>query len=170
MTVTVEKLTRFCLAGLFLLFAGACDDLNTPVPTAPSPIPPPRASDFNIAGHWEATSIQGRRIAFDVTAGGRVVNGRINLHHECTDGRWRVTFDGFEARIVDNAFLTTVDWENKDKKIIRVGSYTISGRFEGRSIVVGGLINSVNDIRKNEEPTGTVCTTVDVAFEGNKEE
>ena len=98
------------------------------------------------------------------------MNGRINLHHECTDGRWRVTFDGFEARIVDNAFLTTVDWENKDKKIIRVGSYTISGRFEGRSIVVGGLINSVNDIRKNEEPTGTVCTTVDVAFEGNKEE
>ncbi len=99
------------------------------------------------------------------------MNGRINVHHECSDGRWRVTFDGFEARIVDNAFLTTVDWQNTDKKIIRTGSYTISGRFEGRNIVRGGLISSVNDIRrKNEEPTGEVCTTVDTAFEGNKEE
>ena len=160
----------FLYALVLSLLAISCDDLNTPIPTATEPIPPPRPSDVNIAGHGEASSTPGRRIAFDVTAGGRVVNGRINLHHECTDGRWRVTFDGFEARIVDNAFLTTVDWENKDKKIIRVGSYTISARFEGRNIVVGGLINSVNDIRKNEEPTGTVCTTVDVAFEGNKEE
>ena len=158
------------LVCLLLVSFTSCDDLNTPIPTATEPIPPPHASDFNIVGHWEATSTQGRRIAFDVTSGGRVVNGRINIHHECTDGRWRVTFDGFEARVVDNAFLTSVDWENKERKIIHAGSYTISGRFESRNIVVGGLINSVNDIRKNEEPTGEVCTTVDVAFEGNKDE
>ena len=153
-----------------LAFVSSCDDLNTPLPAAPGEVPPLPPSDFNIVGHWETSSTQGRRIAFDVTSGGRIVNGRINIHHKCTNGRWRVTFDGFEARIVDNAFLTTVDWENKEKKITRAGSYTISGRFESRNIVRGGLINSVNDIRQDDDPTGTVCTTVDVAFEGNRDE
>ena len=150
------------------LLSVSCDDLNTPLPAAPGPIPPPRPSDFNIVGHWEAESTQGRRIAFDVTSRGRVVAGRINIHHECSDGRWRVTFDGFNAPIVDNAFLVTVNWENKDRKITRAGSYTISGRFEGPHVVRGGLINSVDDIRKDDDPTGTVCTTVDVAFEGER--
>lgn len=160
---------RFSLFLCVLLVSfTSCDDLNTSLPAAPSEVPPPRPSDFNIVGHWEASSDQGRRISFDVTSGGRVVAGRINIHHECTDGRWRVTFDGFNAPIVDNAFLVTVNWENNDGKITRAGSYTISGRFEGPHVVRGGLINSVDDIRKDDDPTGEVCTTVDVAFEGGR--
>ncbi len=100
-----------------------------------------------------------------------IFNGRINAHHECQSGRWRVTFDGFEAQVVDNAFLVTVDWENHDGRVERVGSYTVSGRFEGRNLVRGGFISSVNDIRRrNEQPNGDVCTTVQVSFEGVKEE
>jgi hypothetical protein len=152
------------------LFSTSCDEFNEPLPTGTGPIPPPPASDFNIVGHWEADSTQGRRIAFDVTEDGEVINGRINLHHDCSDGRWRVTFDGFEAQVVDNAFLTTVDWRNTDKNVVRTGAYTISGRFEGTTLVRGGLINSVNDIRKNERPPGDVCTTIQTSFEGNKEE
>ena len=149
----------------------ACDDLNTSLPAAPDPVAPPAASEFNIQGHWEAESTQGRRVAFDVNPNGKVFNGRINVHHECQSGRWRVTFDGFEAQVVDNAFLVTVDWENHDGKIERVGSYTVSGRFEGRNLVRGNLISSVNDIRKkNEQPNGDVCTTVQVSFEGNKDD
>src|SRR3972149_3289546 len=99
--------------GIFLvgLLAGSCDELQEPLPATPDPIPAPAASDFEITGHWEAESTQGRRIVFSVTENGRVINGRIKLHHDCASGRWRVTFRGFEALIVDNAFLTTADWE-----------------------------------------------------------
>ena len=155
----------FCL---LLACSTSCDDLNTALPESPGEIPPPPPSDFKLVGHWEAESTQGRRIAFDVITGRRVVNGRINIHHECTDGRWRVTFDGFNAAIVDNAFLVTVNWENNDGGITRAGSYTISGRFEGPHVVRGGLINSVDDVRKDDDPTGDACTTVDVAFEGGR--
>jgi len=159
--------------GLCLLAASAivaCDELQEPLPAAPDPIPPPAVSDFLIQGHWEAESTQGRRIAFDVNPNGKVFNGRINAHHECQSGRWRVTFDGFEAQVVDNAFLVTVDWENHDGRVERVGSYTVSGRFEGRNLMRGGFISSVNDVRRNDQPNGDVCTTVQVSFEGNKEE
>ena len=161
-----------CLGAIVLgLLVVSCDELKAPLPAAPDPIPPPRASDFPIQSHWEAESTQGRRIAFDVNPNGKVFNGRINAHHECQSGRWRVTFDGFEAQVVDNAFLVTVDWENHDGGVERVGSYTVSGRFEGRNLVRGGFISSVNDIRlRNEQPNGDVCTTVQVSFEGNKEE
>ena len=158
--------------GLLIFLAGAsCDELKEPLPAATDPIPPPAASDFPIQGHWEAESTQGRRIAFDVNPNGKVFNGRINVHHECQSGRWRVTFDGFEAQVVDNAFLVTVNWENHDGRVERVGSYTVSGRFEGRNLMRGGFISSVNDVRKkNEQPNGDVCTTVQVSFEGAKEE
>ena len=159
--------------GLVIMMAAAvaCDDFEEPLPAAPGPIPPPAASDFNIQGHWEAESTQGRRIAFDVNPNGKIFNGRINVHHECQSGRWRVTFDGFEAQVVDNAFLVTVDWENHDGRTERVGSYTVSGRFEGRNLMRGNFISSVNDVRQpNEQPNGDVCTTVQVSFEGTKEE
>jgi hypothetical protein len=163
--------TFLCVAVVVTFAATACDEFNTPVPPRPSPLPDPRPSSFAITGHWEATSTQGRRIAFDVNSNGRVINGRINLHHECSDGRWRVTFDGFQAQVVDNTFITTVDWEAKDNGVTYAGSYTISGRFEARNIVKGGLLNSVNDIRKkNEQPTGIVCGTVEESYEGNKEQ
>jgi hypothetical protein len=154
-----------------VLAVASCDDLKEPLPAAPGPVPTPPASEFNIQGHWEAESTQGRRISFDVNPNGKVFNGRINVHHECQSGRWRVTFDGFEVQVVDNAFLVTVDWENHEGKVERVGSYTVSGRFEGGNLVRGNLISSVNDIRKrNEQPNGDTCTTVQVSFEGNKEE
>jgi len=164
------SLSRWLGIVMVCLVAGSCDELQEPLPAAPDPIPPPAASDFLIQGHWEAESTQGRRIAFDVNPNGKVFNGRINAHHECQSGRWRVTFDGFEAQVVDNAFLVTVNWENHDGRVERVGSYTVSGRFEGRNLMRGGFISSVNDVRRNDKPNGDVCTTVQVSFEGNKEE
>ena len=154
------------------LLAVSCDELKAPLPAAPDPMPPPAASDFSIQGHWEAKSTQGRSITFNVTEIGRVKNGRIKLHHDCASGRWRVTFRGFEAKVVDNAFITTVDWElvNEGNGLTRAGSYTISGRFESNNVVRGAVINSVNDIRRFEQPTGDFCTTTQVFFEGAKEE
>lgn len=154
-----------------LLAAGvlSCDDLKEPVPTANSPVPPPPASQFNITGHWQASSDQGRSIRFDVTENGRVTNGRINLHHDCNNGRWRVTLDGFEAQVVDESFLTTYNWKNEDNGIIREGTMTVSGRFESDRLVKGAFINSVNDVRKGEDPTGEVCPAIEGTFEGNKQ-
>jgi hypothetical protein len=159
------------LAGFVLAGVLSCDDLREPVPVAPGPVEPPAPSQFNIVGHWEATSTQGRRIAFDVTRDGRVVNGRINLHHDCNTGRWRATFDGFEAQVVDSSFITTMNWTANDSGLVRQGSVTVSGRFESNDIVKGGFIDSVNDVRwsKNNQPTGDVCPTIQGSFEGNKE-
>jgi hypothetical protein len=149
----------------------SCDDLKEPVPTAPGPVPPPAPSQFDIAGHWEATSTQGRRIAFDVTKDGMVVNGRINLHHDCNTGRWRATFDGFQAQVVADAFITTMNWKANDDGLVREGSVTVSGRFESDNVVRGGFIDSVDDSRwsKTNQPSGVVCPTIQGSFEGNKE-
>ena len=158
------------MLGFIALFAMAisCDDLKNPPPTAPE-VPPPPPSQYKIEGHWEADSSQGRRIAFDVDDQGKVVNGRINLHHDCNTGRWRTTLDGFEAQIVDDVFITTNNWSNYEGGINRKGTVTISGRFEGNRLVHGGFINSVNDSRfEDQQPTGEVCPTVQATFEGTR--
>jgi hypothetical protein len=170
----MRKRTRnriWILAGPLLAALLSCDDLKDPPPTAPGPVPPAAPSQFDIAGHWEATSTQGRRIAFDVTKDGMVVNGRINLHHDCNTGRWRATFDGFEGQVVDDAFYTTMNWKANDAGLVREGSVTVSGRFESDDVVKGGFIDSVTDVRWNEnnQPTGDVCPTIQGSFEGNKE-
>jgi len=157
------------LSFLILLGGVACEELKEPLPTAPLPQPPPGFSQFQIVGHWEATSSQGRRIAFDVTSEGRVVNGRINLHHDCNTGRWRATFDGFNADIVDDAFLTSFNWGSNEDGLTRVGFTTVSGRFEGDRTVKGGFIDSVNDARKNGVPTGDVCPPIQGSYEGTRE-
>jgi hypothetical protein len=151
-----------------LLFALACEELKEPVPTAPGPVPPPAFSRYQIVGHWEATTDQSRRIAFDVTPDGRVINGRINVHHDCNNGRWRVTFDGFAADVVDDGFLTTFHWRNTENDIVRSGTMTVSGRFEADREMRGGFINSVNDVRSHEEPTGEVCPAIDGTYVGER--
>ena len=130
------RLTRYALLILVLAPWLSCDDLKEPVPTANSPVLPPPPSRDHVQtphtdlGHWQASSDQGRSVAFDLTDNGQVVNGRINLHHDCNTGRWRVTLDGFEAQIVDESFLTTYNWKNDDNGTIREGTMTVSGRFE----------------------------------------
>lgn len=157
------------LSFLILLGGVSCEELKEPLPTAPLPQPPPAFSQFQIVGHWEATSSQGRRIAFDVTSEGRVVNGRINLHHDCNTGRWRATFDGFNADIVDDAFLTSFNWGSDENGLVRDGFATVSGRFEADRTVKGGFIDSVNDARKNGVPTGDVCPPIQGSYEGTRE-
>jgi len=163
------RLIRYALLILVLAPWLSCDDLKEPVPTAHSPVPPPPPSQFDITGHWQASSDQGRSIAFDVTESGQVINGRINLHHDCNTGRWRVTLDNFEAQIVDESFLATYNWKNDENGIIREGTMTVSGRFESNRLVKGAFINSVNDVRNNDQPTGEVCPAVEGTFEGNKQ-
>ena len=163
------RLIRYALLILVLAPWLSCDDLKEPVPTAHSPVPPPPPSQFDITGHWQASSDQGRSIAFDVTESGQVINGRINLHHDCNTGRWRVTLDNFEAQIVDESFLATYNWKNDENGIIREGTMTVSGRFESNQLLKGAFINSVNDIRKKDVPTGEVCPAVEGTFEGNKQ-
>jgi hypothetical protein len=150
------------------LLALSCDRYQEPLPVAPSPTPP-AFSHFQIVGHWEATSNQGRRVAFDVTPEGRIMNGRINLHHDCNTGRWRSTLDGFQVEVVDDSFITTFNWANEDGGVIRTGTMTVSGRFEGDRAVKGGFIDSVNDVRKNDLPTGDVCPSIEGTFEGTRE-
>jgi len=164
-------MTRQLFAVLAIVFvcAVSCEDLNEPLPTASPPPPPPGFSQFQIVGHWETTSSQGRRIAFDVTSEGRVVNGRINVHHDCLTGRWRATFDGFNADIVDDGFLTSFNWGSNEDGLVRVGFMTVSGRFEGDRSVKGGFINSVNDVRMNDDPTGDVCLPIEGSYEGTRE-
>ena len=154
---------------LIPLLALSCDELKAPLPTSPPPPPPPGFSRFQIVGHWETTSSQGRRIAFDVTSEGRVMNGRINVHHDCNTGRWRATFDGFNADIVDDGFLTTFNWGSNEDGLVRTGTMTVSGRFEGDRSVKGGFINSVNDVRMNDDPTGDVCPPIEGSYEGTRE-
>lgn len=155
-----------------LLFS--CDDLKDDLPTTPPPPELPSFSQFDVVGHWESSSDQGRRIAFDVTSDGYVVNGRLNFHHECNVGRWRATLDGFTAKIVDDGFLTTADWRASGNGSILAGmtlsgTYTISGRFESDGIVRGSLISAVTDVRNNEQPTGVVCETIHTPYDGEKE-
>ena len=159
---------------LLLLGVVCCDDFQEPLPIAPSPPPPPGFSEFQIVRHWEATTDQGRRIAFDVTADGRVENGRLNFHHDCNVGRWRATIDGFATEIVDNGFLTTVNWRRSGNGSILAGltlsgAFTVSGRFESDDRMIGGLISAVTDVREREQPTGVVCPTIHVPFDGEKD-
>lgn len=168
--MTRESLVRWVLAVVVSMGAISCNELRDAPPAAPGPVPTPAASRYDIAGHWEATSFQGRRIAFDVTADGQVVRGRVNLHHDCNTGRWRATFDGFTAPIVDDAFIGTMNWKANDNGLTREGSLTVSGRFEGDAVMRGGFINSVKDIRAtNEQPTGEICPTISGNYEGTKE-
>ncbi len=168
----MRHLRYFCATLVTASFAFAsfgCDELKNPAPTANTPAPPPPPSQYNIKGHWEAESSQGRRIAFDVDADGKVSDGRINLHHDCNTGRWKATFDGFEAQVVDDVFITTMDWRAHDGPVIRRGRVTISGRFESNRLVTGGFIDSVNDSRaENEKPSGGICPTIQGTFEGDK--
>lgn len=152
-----------------LALALSCEELKEPLPAAPTPPPLPSFSQFRIVGHWEATSNQGRRIAFDVTSDGRVMNGRINLHHDCITGRWRATFDGFEVEIVDDGFLTTFNWHSVEDGVTRVGTTTVSGRFEGDRSVKGGFVSSVNDVRMGGEPTGDLCFSLEGSYVGERE-
>ena len=161
-------------AALLVVLGVSCNDLNEPLPTAPTPPPPLGFSQFRIVGHWEAVTEQGRRIAFDVTGDGRVVNGRLNFHHECNVGRWRATIDGFTAEIVDDAFLTSFDWRRSGNGSILAGltlsgAYTVSGKFDSDFRMRGGLIDAVTDVRENEQPTGVVCQTIHVPFDGEKD-
>jgi hypothetical protein len=166
-----KTIGRSVLAGFFVFGVFSCDDLTTPTPPANEEVPPPAPSQYNIVGHWEATSSQGRRIAFDVTEDFQVVNGRINLHHDCNEGRWRATFDGYQATIVDDAFITTMNWRSNDNGLVREGRVTVSGRFLSNTVVQGGFIDSVEDVRLavNNQPTGQVCATAQGSFEGNKQ-
>ena len=157
-----------------LLGVVGCNEFQEPLPTAPTPPPPLGFSQFRIAGHWEAVSEQGRRIAFDVTSDGHVVNGRLNFHHECNVGRWRATIDGFTAEIVDDAFLTSFDWRRSGDGSILAGhtlsgTYTVSGKFDSDGRMRGALIDAVTDVRKNDQPSGVVCQTIHVPFDGEKD-
>ncbi len=160
----------FLLALVVAIFS--CDDLTTPTPPANEEVGPPPPSQYNVVGHWEATSSQGRRIAFDVTEDFQVVNGRINLHHDCNNGRWRATFDGYQAEIVNDAFITTMNWRSNDFGLVREGRVTVSGRFLSDTVVQGGFIDSVEDARSEttNQPTGHICPTIQGSFEGNKEQ
>ncbi len=170
MHFSVNALVSFFI----LLGVVGCNEFQEPLPTAPTPPPPLGFSQFRIVGHWEAVSEQGRRIAFDVTSDGHVVNGRLNFHHECNVGRWRATIDGFTAEIVDDAFLTSFDWRRSGDGSILAGhtlsgTYTVSGKFDSDGRMRGALIDAVTDVRKNDQPSGVVCQTIHVPFDGEKD-
>ncbi|MGH9322702.1 MAG: hypothetical protein ACRD3V_22800 [Vicinamibacteria bacterium] len=152
-----------------MLLTLSCDEFQEPLPTAPPPPSPPSFSRYQVVGHWEATTDQARRIAFDVTSEGRVINGRINFHHDCNTGRWRVTLDGFHSDIVDDAFLVTFNWENTEDGLTRTGTMTVSGRFEDDRIVRGAFISGVNDARRAGQPTGDVCPSITGSYVGERE-
>ena len=102
------------------------------------------------------------------------MNGRLNFHHECNVGRWRATIDGFTAEIVDDAFLTSFDWRRSGDGSILAGltlsgTYTVSGKFDSDDRMRGGLIDAVTDVREREQPTGVVCQTIHVPFDGEKD-
>ena len=159
----------FFAALLLALGLAACDDLQDPPPAAPTLPEPASPTSFDVVGHWEATTIQGRRIAFDVNPSLEVVNGRINLHHDCNTGRWRATFDGFHSVIENDQFNATVNWRTNDDGLFRSGSYSITGTFQSDNIVRGSFANVVTDSRVNERPTGEVCPGIDLTYEGEKE-
>ena len=153
---------------LLVLDSIACKDLKDPPPAAPTPPTLSSATSFNVIGHWEATTIQGRRISFDVNENLTVTNGRINLHHDCNTGRWRVTFDGFYSAIENNQFNAMVNWRTNDGDLFRSGSYSISGTFQSDKVVRGSFANIVTDSRVNERITGEVCPGIDLTYEGEK--
>jgi hypothetical protein len=164
----MRKLVIFvALAGVMALTGAACNELNEPLPTAPSPLPPPPPSQFRIAGHWEALTDQGRRIAFDVSSDGMVVNGRINVHHDCTTGRLRMTIDGYEGPVRNDSFLATMNYRIDDAGNIYVGKVTVSGQFEADDRVRGGFVNSVTEKPPND--AFGVCLAADGTFQGQKE-
>ena len=157
------------IVSVLTLVVPSCNEYTEPLPTAPEPITSRPPSQFNIAGHWEADSDQGRRIAFDVTRDGRVVNGRVNLHHDCTTGRWRATFDGFEGTVVEDAFITTLEWHAEDNGLRRRGRVTVSGRFESSSRARGGLINSIDESYRGDVPSDDICPALHSGWLGEKE-
>jgi len=155
------------LLALALLLAASCNEVNVPLPAAPEPLPPAAPSQFSISGHWEGLSNQGRRLAFDVSEQGVVHDGRINLHHDCSAGRLRMTIDGYETQVSGDAFSTTLHWRIDDQGQIYVGEVTVSGRFESDGFAKGGFVNSVT-----EKPTSDVygvCFPVHGTWEAGKE-
>lgn len=153
---------------LMALSAGfACNELNNFPPAAPGPVPLPRPSQFNIVGHWEALTDQGRRVAFDVTPQGMVTNTRINLHHDCSAARLRITVDGLEAQVSTSSFLGTTVFRIDDGGNIYVAKVTLSGRFESDTVMRGGFVSSITDKPPND--IYGVCFAVNGTFDGYRD-
>jgi len=156
------------LLALFSVAAASCTEFRESLPTGHEVLPSPPPSRFEIVGHWEASSNQGGRIAFDVTADGRIANGHIELHHDCDFGRHRVIINGYEAEVAGDAFLTHMEWQVQDTVSIYTGRLTISGRFEGHRISRGGFVNSIKDVERFGQPIDAVCPSLHGSWQGEK--
>ena len=167
------------LAVLTILLLGACNDNgedsspNSPSsasPTSPAPLPlasPEVPTRFDIDGHWEGLTNQGRRIAFDVSPGEVLTGGRINLHHDCSKGRLRMTLDGYQSRVNAHTFNATFHWRIDDKGLIYSGVVTVSGRFESGRFARGGFVNSVTE-KPADDGLGT-CPSIFGTWDGFKD-
>lgn len=122
---------------------------------------------FNIVGHWEGTTEQSRRVAFDVTSAGELKNGRFNLHHDCYPGVLRMTIDGYEAPVSGGTFTASLIWRIDDRGLIYAGKLTVSGRFESDFFVRGGFVNSLT--RKPSNDGLGQCVSIHGAWEASKE-
>jgi len=152
--------------GLLLLLS-ACNEVNNFPPAAPAPLPPAPPSQFNITGHWEALSDQGRRIAFDVSPQGALFNTRINFHHDCLAGRLRLTIDGLDAQVAGDTFSGTMLFRINDAGNLYIGRFTLTGRFEADDRMRGGFVSSITDKPPND--VYGVCFPTSGTFDGYKD-
>ena len=166
-------------AVLTILLLGSCDDNDedsSPAaptaasPTSPAPLPlasPDVPTRFDIDGHWEGLTNQGRRIAFDVSPAAVLTGGRINLDHDCSTGELRMTLDGYQSRVNASTFSATMHWRIDDKGRIYSGEVTMSGRFESGRFARGGFVNSVTE-KPADDGLGT-CPSIFGTWDGFKE-
>jgi len=158
---------------LAMALLSSCGESEDPLPSAASPpvlaAPPPSQSAlrFDVAGHWEGLTDQGRRIAFDVSQEAAVTNSRINFHHDCAGGRFRATVDGYQAQVRDHSFSATLHWRAEDRGRVYAGKVTVSGRFESDLFARGGFVNSLT-----EKPVGDAlgeCPSVYGTWQASRE-
>ncbi len=102
-----------------------------------------------------------------VSENGTVKNGRVNVHHDCTNGRLRMTMDGFRGGVKDHTFSATMHWRINDNGLIYSGVVTVSGRFESPNEARGGFVNSVSEKPAKDE-LGT-CPSVHGTWDAAKD-
>ena len=159
-----KRIIVWLTALLALVAAWSCNEFEDPPPLAPV-VDPPKPSQFNITGRWDGMTNQGRPVRFDILSNGGLENGTMSLHHDCSGGRLVLRLGDYRSEVVGDSFEVTFNWRFDDGPRFYIGTLTVSGRFEGDTLVRGGFVNSITD--KTANNLG-VCLAVDGQWEAAK--
>lgn len=131
----------------------ACEELKDGPPAAPT-VEPVGQTQYDLGGHWEGITDQGRPVRFDVRTQealgdplyhANVVQGFLAVHHDCTGGRLVLQLTGYDTEVQGDSFSGTAIWRRDEPNKYYTGTLTVSGKFTNGDVASGGFVNSITD-------------------------